>query len=492
MNAFDYFFEHSAALQKDFVVGPAEKISYVNLHSNCQILSAEVARRFGQGRNILLISENSVFFITVYLSIIRSGNVCIPLSPTLEPAVFRDIKERTGSDILFVSDRLAGKHADADQTAITPGQVATWIATGRPERHEMPNGSFDGERLAEIIFTSGSTGEQKGVMITHHNLIANTASIVEYLNLKGSDTMEVVMPFYYCYGLSLLHTHLRVGGSVVLNNSFVFIGSVINDLKQYQCTGFAGVPSHFQILLRKSKDFKRMTFPSLRYVTQAGGKLHPVFIREFTEAFPDIDFIVMYGQTEATARLSYLPPHTLKDKIGSIGRAIPGVELRVVDDSGKDVMPGETGEIIARGKNIMAGYYGDTDSTGKTIRDGWLHTGDLATVDDEGYIFIQSRKKEILKVRGIRISPKEIEEVIFSFPGVVDCSIEMETGEGMEEYLKAVVFVNETELHSFSEEAIRSHCAKHLAQHKVPQKVLFETRLRFNAAGKKTKQQVSS
>src|SRR5690606_24156686 len=148
--------------------------------------------------------------------------------------------------------------------------------------------------------------------------------------------------------LSLLHTHLRVGGSMVLNNSFIFLGSVINDLKTYKCTGFAGVPSHFQILLKKSQSFKDTEFPDLRYVTQAGGKLHNVFIEEFVQAFPNIAFYVMYGQTEATARLSYLPPDMIAKKPGSIGKAIPGVTLKIVDAAGDKVQLGEEGELMAK------------------------------------------------------------------------------------------------------------------------------------------------
>jgi acyl-CoA synthetase (AMP-forming)/AMP-acid ligase II len=241
-------------------------------------------------------------------------------------------------------------------------------------------------------------------MITHKNIIANTESILQYLNLSINDTIEVVLPFYYCYGLSLLHTHLRVGGSLVLNNSFIFIGSVLNDLRKYNCTGFSGVPSHFQLLLRKSKDFKNMYFPSLRYVTQAGGKLHNVFIDEFTEAFPDIRFFVMYGQTEATARLSYLEPEMLKPKLGSIGKGIPGVNLKIINNDQEEVNVGEDGEIIAKGDNIMKGYYNDPKLTAKTIKNGWLFTGDIAKRDQDGYIFITGRKKEIIKVSGVRIS----------------------------------------------------------------------------------------
>jgi acyl-CoA synthetase (AMP-forming)/AMP-acid ligase II len=274
---------------------------------------------------------------------------------------------------------------------------------------------------------------------------------------------------------------------VVLNNNFIFIGSVISDLNKYNCTGFAGVPSHFQILLRKTKDFKETKFHSLKYVTQAGGKLHTAFIQEFIDSFPEIKFYVMYGQTEATARLSYLPPEELKRKLGSIGKGIPDVVLRVINEKGETVQPGETGEIIAKGDNIMPGYFKDAEATNAALRDNWLHTGDMATVDDEGYIYIQSRKKEIIKVRGIRISPKEIEEIIVTYPGVIDCTIEAETDEITGESVKATVFVNDADKSSFSEEALKQHCALKLAQYKIPQKIVFDSRLTFNTAGKKSK-----
>ncbi len=259
---------------------------------------------------------------------------------------------------------------------------------------------FNKEKCAEIIFTSGSTGVPKGVMVSHKNLISNTTSIVTYLKLTKRDRMLVVLPFYYCYGLSLLHTHLRVGGSIVLNNSFIFLGSIIRNLLDFKCTGFAGVPSHFQILLRKSDNFKTTEFPDLKYVTQAGGKLAPIFIDEFRISHPAVTFYVMYGQTEATARLSYLPPELYESKKGSMGKGIPGVELRVVNDKGKNVKPGEVGEVIARGDNIMLGYFADEEGTRNAIRSGWLYTGDLGTVDADGYIFLTARKKEIIKVGG--------------------------------------------------------------------------------------------
>jgi acyl-CoA synthetase (AMP-forming)/AMP-acid ligase II len=486
MNVFDYFLEETKELSKDLVLGPRETVSYQKVYADATKLAYILKSEFGENKNIIVLSENSVFYITVYLAVLKSGNVCVPLNPNIEPENLQKILNKTEAKFAFVNKKYATRFSNFQFHIFDEDGIKSLLDSfSGPLISANPD--FDGARLAEIIFTSGSTGEQKGVMITHNNIIANTNSIIEYLKLTRNDTIEIVMPFYYCYGLSLLHTHLRVGGSVVLNNTFFFIGSVINDLNKYNCTGFAGVPSHFQILLRKTKDFKETKFPSLKYVTQAGGKLHTAFITEFIESFPDIKFYVMYGQTEATARLSYLPPSELKRKLGSIGKGIPGVLLKVVNENGEQVKPGETGEIIAQGENIMPGYFMDEEATKHALKNGWLHTGDIATVDEEGYIYIQSRKKEIIKVRGIRISPKEIEEVIVTYPGVIDCTIQAESDEITGESIKAIVYINEAELANFSEEQIKQHCAKNLTAYKIPQKVIFDTKLSFNNAGKKSK-----
>jgi len=299
--------------------------------------------------------------------------------------------------------------------------------------------------------------------------------------------MLVVLPFYYCYGLSLLHTHLKVGGSIVFNNSFIFLGGVLKSLIDYKCTGFAGVPSHFQILLRKSDSFKQTSFPDLKYVTQAGGKLAPVFIDEFRQAHPEVRFIVMYGQTEATARLSWLPPEVYDRRKGSMGRGIPGVELKVVNEKGELIRPGETGEVIARGDNIMMGYFADEEGTKNAIRNGWLYTGDLGTVDEDGYIYLTARSKEIIKVRGKRISPKEIEAVILALPEVIDCTIEGVEDDIEGEMLKATVTVRKENAEAVTRERLIQHCSQHLALFKVPQVYEFRDNLTISATGKKIK-----
>jgi long-chain acyl-CoA synthetase len=485
MNVFDYLFEHSKSLEKDFVLGTHHHVSFSKLFEICTKVSGRLNSLIGENNQIIILSENSVFQIIAYLAILKSGNICVPLNPVIEDENLNQILGKTDVSYSFVSKRYKEKFRNfkfniLDDEFIESAEAQEYFQAGNTN-------DFDENRLAEIIFTSGSTGEQKGVLISHKNIIANTSSIIEYLQLTQADTIEVVLPFYYCYGLSLLHTHLRVGGSIVMNNNFIFIGSVLNDINKYKCTGFAGVPSHYQILLRKTRDFKTSSFPSLRYVTQAGGKLHVTFIREFVETFPDIHFYVMYGQTEATARLSYLPPDKLSTKAGSIGKGIPGVILSVVGERGEPVKPGETGEIIASGDNIMQGYLNEPEDTAKAIRNGWLYTGDLATIDDEGFIFIQSRKKEIIKVGGVRISPQEIEEVIVAFPGVIGCSIEAIPDELLGEAIKATLFINELDREQFTEDEIRKYCASKLSINKIPKIIAFETNLPYNASGKKVK-----
>jgi long-chain acyl-CoA synthetase len=483
MNAFDYFFEKTSNLEKFFLIGK-DNLSLKELYGSSLHLASWMRKEFGTNKNILLLSVNNRFFLTAYFAIIKSGNVCIPLDPNIEKENLEYISGLTNPVMIFLTRDIERKITTGTVKCIFPDTIGNEEFKG-PDIEAGEN--FFGEACAEIIFTSGSTGVPKGVMISHKNLIANTDSIITYLKLNQNDRMLVVLPFYYCYGLSLLHTHLRVGGSIVLNNSFIFLGSIINNLLDYKCTGFAGVPSHFQILLRKSDNFKTTKFSDLKYVTQAGGKLAPIFIDEFRNSHPEITFIVMYGQTEATARLSYLPPELYEAKKGSMGKGIPGVELRVIDEKGEKIKPGEIGEVIARGDNVMLGYFKDEEGTKNTIRDGWLYTGDLGTVDADGYIFLTARKKEIIKVGGKRISPKEIEAVILELPEVVDCTIEGIEDELLGEALKATVVIRSEDGKDTMLDKIKQHCSRHLALYKVPQIIELKEQLVISATGKKIK-----
>jgi len=485
MNCVDYLFEHSQQLTKNLVLGPTEQVSYATVWQSVLNLADYLQKEFGQDNKIILIGNNSVFFIQSYLAVMKSGNTCVPLNPNVSDKVLQYVVETCRPPVAFTDEISENRVNSLGLNTLTQNSAkAIFAQTDFKPSTDLPSVSAD--TIAEILFTSGSTALPKGVMLSHRNIIANTESIIEYLSLSEQDIMEVVLPFSYCYGLSLLHTHIRVGGSLVLNNKFIFINTVINDLQKYKCTGFAGVPSHFQILLRKSETFKTTEFPDLRYVTQAGGKLAEPFIQEFTEAFPDVQFFVMYGQTEATARLSYLPPDDLPQKLGSIGNGIPGVSLEVLDKSGNQVQPGETGEIVASGDNIMQGYLNDPELTAQTLNGNKLHTGDIATIDKEGYIYIIGREKEFIKVGGERISPKEIERVIVSLPEVVDCSVVGVDDDILGEAIKALVVLRDGENPESIEQKIHQNCLEDLGMQKVPKYYEFLDRIPMNNSGKKT------
>jgi long-chain acyl-CoA synthetase len=252
------------------------------------------------------------------------------------------------------------------------------------------------------------------------------------------------------------------------------------------CTGFAGVPASFQHLLRRSS-LPRRHFPHLRYVQQAGGRLPDTLIKEFVAAQPHVQFFAMYGQTEATARLSYLPPERLNDKLGSIGRGIPGVSLKVCNAAGEPVAPGELGEIVAEGENIALGYW-TPDPAKAPFRDGKLYTGDMARVDDEGFIFIADRVGDFIKPNGHRISSREIEEVLAQLPDIVEVAVVGMPHPELGEAARAFVVVRKNS--ALSSKQILDYCKDKLASYSIPRDIVFMTALPKNESQKVLKKEL--
>lgn len=334
---------------------------------------------------------------------------------------------------------------------------------------------------ALVLYTSGSTGKPRGVVLTFANVEANSRSIVRYLGLTAEDRALLILPLYYCYGRSVLQTHLLAGGSLFLDARFAFPRVVMEALAAEGCTGFAGVPLTFEIV-RRQVDVSRLSFPRLRYLTQAGGAMAPDTADWVRKAFHPARLFVMYGQTEATARLSYLPPERAQEKRGSIGIPIPGVELAVVDEQGRALPDGQTGHLVARGGNVTPGYLDDPEGTAGILHDGWLWTGDLASRDADGFFFHRGRSKEILKIGGHRVSPVEIEQVVAEHPDVAEAAVI-----GLPHALMGevpVAFVVLRPARSAGPESIQRYCRERMAPYRVPATVHFVTALPRNEAGK--------
>lgn len=485
MNTADYLLERSVPEHTALIAGKTQ-YTYQDLRdASARATGALLDQGVEPGDRVAILGNNSLFWVACYLAAMKLGAIAVPLASTLTP------DEVTGL-IRFVRFKAICAERRVLRTYAGVLQDSTLLSDEILEqegRRAWPAGdtiaSLDDD--AALMFTSGTTSSPRLVRVTHRNIQANTDSIIEYLDLTSDDRMMAVLQFFYCFGTSLLHTHLRVGGSIVMANSFVFPEVILNQMEETECTGFAGVPSTYQTLLRNST-FPRRQFKALRKLQQAGGKLQPVLIDELVKSVPQARVFVMYGQTEATARLSYLKPDDLPAKLGSIGSGIPGVTLRVIGEDGCPVKPGDVGEIYAWGENISPGYWNNPEASAEKFFDGVLHTGDLATVDVDGYIYVVDRKADFIKSYGFRVSSQRVEECIVEIPDVVGAAVIGEPDDVRGEAIWA--FVVQRTGAQLSAAEIINYCGGKLANYMVPKEVVFLDKLPMNAHGKIVKNEL--
>ena len=480
MNVAEYILFPEKSSDSIALIMGEEEISYQKLIDQSYIVSHIALKSgFSPGDRVILISENSSFWAASYLGLLRIGIVCVPLSPRTSSYEFEKIIKFTEPSAVFFQSNLLGSEIESILPVAIPRFTEDNV-TGEKNIVEITAYPADKEALAAIMFTSGSTGDPRGVMVSHRNIISNTESILSYMKLTSQDRIMVVLPFYYCFGTSLLHTHLRIGASLVLNNKFMFPDKVLKQMIAFHCTGFAGVPSTYQILIKQSS-FLKMEFPDLRFVQQAGGKLSNILIEELQRTLPHTKIFIMYGQTEATSRLSYLSPELLEKKKGSVGKGIPGVKLSVLKN-GSPVTPSEVGEIVAKGDNVTMGYWNDPAETAQTFDNGCLHTGDLATVDEEGFIYIVDRAKDFLKCGGYRVSSREIENMILRFPCIVEAAVIGIPDDLQGEAVK--VFLVKTNFSQNIEKQFEEFCVKNFPPYLIPKETVFLNSLPKSSAGK--------
>lgn len=456
------------------------------------------------GDRVVVALPNGPAMVVASLAVQALGGTAVEVDRSMGAEALARVVERTrarqvvtwGRDARVWGEALAA--APVEQAWVVhrqPPPPALMEALGRPTGLLLEDGSseshvsgldadrlpaLDADQVALVLFTSGSTGTPQGVVQTHRNIHANTRSIVGFLGLTSEDRVLATLPLHYCYGRSLLQTHLHVGGSVFFDDRFAFPRTVMESIGHERCTGFAGVPLTFE-LLRRSVDLSTIPMPTLRYVTQAGGAMAPDTIRWARAAFAPAPLYVMYGQTEATARLTYLPPERATDKEGSIGIPIPGVEVRITDDEGHELPRGTVGELLVRGENVTPGYLDDPDGTAAILRDGWLRTGDLAYQDEDGFLFHRGRAREIMKVGGRRVSPVEVEQAIERHPAVQEAGVRGMPDELRGEVPAAYVVRRDA---SLTEAGLRDFLRAELPTWLQPGWIGFVDQLPRNASGK--------
>jgi acyl-CoA synthetase (AMP-forming)/AMP-acid ligase II len=368
-----------------------------------------------EGDRVLIGCSLSPSSALVYLGAIYAGLVAVPVDDRAVTASAAMLLEATGAKAVWTEAGLRGGATHQGPVLFLQGDLAQ-------ETHEfMPSAARVASDLAALMATSGSTGVPRFVMVSHGNLIANTEAIIRSQRLAADERAMLILPLSYCFGASVMHTHLYQGGGVVFDRRFMFPDKVLRACAQFGCTTFAGVPTVYNALLRRST-ILQTAMPCLRRFLQAGGGLAPERINEIRAGFPLTKFYVMYGQTEATARISCMEPERWEEKPGSVGRPLDNLTVSIVDEQGSALHAGEIGELLVKGPSICSGYLNDPEETCRAFRSGWLRTGDLARQDEDGYLWIEGRKGAFLKIRGTRVSLAEVEARVAAIPGVYECA----------------------------------------------------------------------
>ncbi len=322
-------------------------------------------------------------------------------------------------------------------------------------------------------------------MSTHANVVFAASSIIQYLENVPQDVVINVLPLSFDYGLYQLLMVFKFGGTLVLERSFAYPAAILKRIEQEQVTGFPGVPTVFALLLQMN--LSKFDLSSIRYLTNTAAALPVEHIQRLREAFPWARLYSMYGLTECKRTL-YLPPQELDRRPGSVGIAIPGTEVWIEDENGNRLGPGEIGELVVRGSHVMQGYWNDPQETARRYRPGrypaerLLYTGDLFKMDEEGFLYFVSRKDDVIKSRGEKVAPREVEGVIYKLPGVVETAVVGVPDEILGQAIKA--FVVRGDGCEITEQDVLRHCRQHLEDFMVPQHVEFRDSLPKTSSGK--------
>ncbi|RUM97752.1 AMP-dependent synthetase [Pseudaminobacter arsenicus] len=493
------FLRRSAAAYggKTAVIAGGRRLTYAELDSLSDRLAATLQAQ-GVERNdrVLIFMDNGWEAAVSIYAVLKAGAVFVPINPSTKAERLGFVMRNCRARAILTQARLQPVvsaaainapslrfiiAAGAGQTTSDVTSFETCIATpASPE----PHGGTD-EDLAHLIYTSGSTGEPKGVMMTHRNVEAAASSITTYLGSRADDIVLSALPLAFGYGLYQLIMAVRIGATLVLEKSFAFPQAIFETMRTERATALPLVPTMTALILQM-KDLQPGALPDLRYITSAAAPLPPDHIRRLRALFPNVRLYSMYGQTECM-RGTYLPPEELEHRPESVGIAIPGTEAFIVDEQGKRVDPDTIGELVIRGPHVMQGYWEDEEATARALRPGRnasereLHTGDLFRADADGFLYFVSRKDDIIKTRGEKVAPKQVETVLHACPGVAEALVIGVDDPILGKAVHALVVRSDA---SLTEREIIRHCARHLEDFMVPKSVEFRVSLPRTDSGK--------
>ncbi|MBC7277627.1 long-chain fatty acid--CoA ligase [Nocardioides sp.] len=472
-------------------------------YAEVDVLSGRVAaslRALGlePGDKVAVQLPNLPQFVFCYFGILKAGLTMVPLNPLLTgPEVGYHLDDSDARLLVTLESLAATGMAGARSAGGVPTYVVSLggaVPEGARPFDELLAAEDDGDihatssdDTAVLLYTSGTTGKPKGAELTHFQLYMNCTVAGELFQVSADDVTLAVLPFFHVFGLSsVLNNAVRFGASLVLQPRFE-AKVALDALEAHRCTIFAGVPTMYVALLQG--DLGARGLPALRACISGGASIPGEVIREFEAQVPGVVILEGYGLSE-TASTTTFNVSAEQRKVLSVGKQIWGVEVRVVDTEGNPLPPGEdnVGEIVVRGHNVMKGYYNRPDATAAAIKNGWFHTGDLGYHDDEGYFFVVDRLKDLVIRGGYNVYPREVEEVLYEHPDVVEAAVIGRPDDRLGE--EVVAFVALKPGASVGPMELTAHCKERLAAYKYPRDLQVLETLPKGATGKILKREL--
>lgn len=480
--------------EKAAIIFADQPMSYAALDAQIeQIANALAARGIGHGDHVAIMLPNIPQHVIAYYAVMRVGGTVVAVNVLYRDEEIAYILQDSEAKALIIYEGFwpfgaaAVRATPAVEQVIVVGQGEApegTIAWSRLARDAAPNRSpatVKPDDIATICYTSGTTGRSKGAMLTHRNFIANLEQLEDMprCNARPDDVILLVLPLFHIYAMNVcMNGGLRVGATLVLLPRFEPY-PVLEQIQKHRCTAFYGAPPMY-VAWVNMPNIDQYDLSSLRFAFSGAAAL-PVQVLERFHELTGVEIVEGYGLTEA-APVTHTNAMRPESKPGSIGLPIRGVEVRLVDDEDRDVPPGTEGEIICRGENITPGYWKKPEATAEAIRDGWFHTGDIATVDDDGYYAIVDRKKDMINAGGFKVWPREVEEVLFRHPAVQEAAVvpmpDQYAGE------RPMAFIALKDGQTATADDLIAYCKKHLATFKVPRQIEFRDDLPKLPTGK--------
>jgi amino acid adenylation domain-containing protein len=485
------YLEHSARRVPDKValVCQKQRLTYAQIDRRANALAHTLVERgVDRGDRVIVFGDNTVDTVVAFWAVLKASAVVSIVNPLTKADKLEYYLNDCRAAVLITDEHLRGVWQE-------PASRSKWLKStivgpGDPvlqaERDTPPARKGIDIDLAAIIYTSGSTGDPKGVMLTHRNMLTAGTSISTYLRNVEDDVILGVLPLAFDYGLYQLIMAFRLGARLVLERSFTFPAQVLKVMVDEGVTGFPGVPTIFAVLA-ELKNLKDYDFSKIQYVTNTAAALPVKHITMLRDLFPTARIYSMYGLTECK-RCTYLPPEDIDRKPTSVGIAIPNTELWLVDEEGQRVGPNRVGQLVIRGATVMRGYWEKPEATAKKLKPGplpgelVLHTGDFCRLDDEGYLYFVGRMDDIIKSRGEKVAPKEVESVLYNIKGVRDAAVIGVPDDILGHAVKAFVVLEQGV--SFTDKDIQRECQARLENFMVPKFVEIVADLPKTTTGK--------